>query len=96
MLALCLEMPPRSASVPTMKPAMFCRNSSGTPRWLASSMKCVPFSAASASRAPLLARMPTGWPWIAPKPVTSVEPHSGLNSCSSLPSTRRAMISRAS
>ncbi|EWS62348.1 hypothetical protein Y695_04425 [Hydrogenophaga sp. T4] len=95
-LALCLAIPPRSASVPTMKPGMFCRNSSGTPRWLASSMKCAPFRADSASSAPLLARMATGWPWIAPKPVTSVSPHNGLNSWKALPSSSRAMISRAS
>jgi hypothetical protein len=28
-----------------MKPVMFCRNTSGTLRWLHSSMKCAPFSA---------------------------------------------------
>ena len=33
-------IPPASASRPTMKPVMFCRNSSGTPRWSHSSTKC--------------------------------------------------------
>ena len=43
-LAPSLAMPPRSRTcVPTMKPVMFCRNTSGTPRWLQSSMKCAPF-----------------------------------------------------
>ena len=45
---------------PTMKPVMFCRNSSGMPRWQHSSMKCAPFSADSENRMPLLATMPTG------------------------------------
>ena len=31
--------------LPTMKPVMFCRNTSGMLRWLQSSMKCAPFSA---------------------------------------------------
>ena len=53
-------MPRRSASLPTMKPATFCRNSSGTPRRLQSSMKCVAFSADSENRTPLFARMPIG------------------------------------
>ena len=37
-----LAMPPASYFLPTMKPVMFCRNSSGMPRWQASSMKCAP------------------------------------------------------
>src|SRR5690606_17466356 len=45
---------------PTMKPVMFCRNTSGIPRWLHSSMKCAPLSALSENRMPLLATMPTG------------------------------------
>ena len=32
---------------PTMKPVMFCRKTSGMPRWQQSSMKCAPFSADS-------------------------------------------------
>ncbi|MOA14154.1 hypothetical protein D3C78_1342400 [compost metagenome] len=59
-LAPCLAMPPASYFWPTMKPVMFCRNSSGMPRWQASSMKCAPFCAASANRMPLLARMAIG------------------------------------
>ena len=47
-------------SRPTMKPVMFCRNTSGMPRWAHSSMKCAPFSALSENRMPLLATMPTG------------------------------------
>ena len=38
-----------------MKPVMFCRNTSGMPRWQHSSMKCAPFSADSVNRMPLLA-----------------------------------------
>ena len=59
-LAPSLAMPPASYFRPTMKPVMFCRNTSGMPRWLHSSMKCAPFSADSENRMPLLARMPTG------------------------------------
>jgi hypothetical protein len=43
-----------------MKPVMFCRNSSGMPRWPHSSMKCAAFSADSLNRMPVLATMPTG------------------------------------
>ncbi len=53
-------MPSASYFLPTMKPVMFCRNTSGMPRWLHSSMKCAPFSADSENRMPLLATMPTG------------------------------------
>jgi hypothetical protein len=74
--APCLAMPPCSYSRPTMKPVMFCRNSSGMPRWSHSSMKCAPFIADSANRTPLLATMPTGWPWMCAKPVTRVSPYS--------------------
>src|SRR3972149_2456727 len=55
-----LAMPPASYFLPTMKPVMFCRNTSGMPRWLHSSMKCVPLSADSANSTPLLATMPAG------------------------------------
>ena len=55
-----LAMPPASYLRPTMKPVMFCRKSSGMPRWAQSSMKCAPFSADSENRMPLLATMPTG------------------------------------
>ena len=57
-----LAMPPRSYCRPTMKPVMFCRKMSGTPRKLQSSMKCVVFSADSENRTPLLAMMPTRKP----------------------------------
>ena len=53
-------MPPASALRPTMKPVMFCRNTSGMPRWQASSTKCAPFCADSEKSTPLLARMATG------------------------------------
>ena len=59
-LAPSLAMPRFSYSLPTMKPVMFCRKSSGMPRWLHSSTKCAPFSADSLNRMPLLATMPTG------------------------------------
>jgi hypothetical protein len=73
-LAPSLAMPPVSYFRPTMKPVMFCRNSSGTLRWLHSSTKCAAFSALSENRMPLLATMPTGMPWMCAKPVTSVVP----------------------
>ena len=73
-LAPSLAMPPASYSRPTMKPTMFCRNSSGMRRWQHSSMKCAALSALSENRMPLLPRMPTGMPWMCAKPVTSVVP----------------------
>src|SRR3546814_4410820 len=45
-----LAMPAFSYLRPTMKPVMFCRNTSGMPRWLHSSMKCAPLSALSENR----------------------------------------------
>ena len=51
-----------------MKPVMFCRNRIGTLRWSHSSMKCAPLSEDSENSTPLLARMPTGRPWIWAKP----------------------------
>ena len=59
-------------------------------------MKCAPFSADSENRMPLLATMPTGWPWMRAKPVTSVVPYSALNSWNREPSTIRAITSRTS
>jgi hypothetical protein len=53
-------MPPASYSVPTMKPVMFCRKTSGIFRLQQSSMKWAPFCADSANSTPLFARMPTG------------------------------------
>ena len=73
-LAPSLAMPPASAAWPTMKPEMFCRNTSGMPSRQHSSMKCAPFSALSENRMPLLARMPTGCRGCAAKPHTSVVP----------------------
>ena len=55
-----------------MKPVMFCRNTSGMPRRLQSSMKCVALSADSEKSTPLFAMMPTRNPWSRAKPVTSV------------------------
>ncbi len=57
---------------PTMKPVMFCRKTSGMPRSVHSSMKCVALSADSENRTPLLATMPTSRPWMRAKPVTIV------------------------
>ena len=67
-------IPRFSYSLPTIKPVMFCRNSSGTPRAQHSSTKCAPLSALSENRMPLLAMMPTGMPMIRAKPHTSVSP----------------------
>ncbi len=76
-----------------MKPEMFCRNTSGIPRWSHSSMKCAPFWADSLNSTPLLAMMPTGCPWMCANPVTSVVPYSRLNSWNSLASTMRPITS---
>ena len=73
-LAPSRAMPLFSYSRPTMKPEMFCRKTSGMPRWLHSSMKCAPLSADSLKRMPLLATMPTGWPQMCANPQTSVSP----------------------
>ncbi|MNJ61167.1 hypothetical protein D3C77_569410 [compost metagenome] len=73
-LAPCLAMPSASYLPPTMKPEMFCRNSSGILRLQASSMKCAPFWALSENSTPLLARMATGWPQMRAKPHTRLAP----------------------
>ncbi len=67
-------IPPSSYSLPTMKPAMFWRNTSGTLRWSQSWMKCAAFNADSLNRIPLFATIPTRKPMIRPKPQTSVSP----------------------
>ncbi len=67
-------MPSFSYLRPTMKPVMFCRNTSAILRWQHSSMKCAPFVADSENRMPLFATMPTGCPQMCAKPVTSVVP----------------------
>ena len=67
-------MPAFSYFWPTMKPVMFCRNSSGMRRRLLSCTKCAPFSADSENSMPLFATMPTGQPQMRAKPHTSVEP----------------------
>ena len=59
-LAPSLAIPAFSYLRPTMKPVMFCRNTSGMPRWAHNSMKCAPFSALSENRMPLFATIPTG------------------------------------
>jgi hypothetical protein len=61
-LAPLRAMPSFSYLRPTMKPVIFCRNTSGILRWQHSSMKWVPFSADSENRMPLLAMMPTWTP----------------------------------
>ena len=58
--APCLAIPSASYRAPTMKPVIFCKNTSGVPRWLHSCMKCAPFIADSENKMPLLATMPTG------------------------------------
>ncbi len=95
-LAPSRAMPLFSYSLPTMKPEMFCRKTSGIRRWLHSSMKCAPLSADSLNRIPLLATMPTSWPQIRAKPQTSVSAYSRLNSWNRLPSTTRRITSRTS
>ena len=69
-----LAMPPASYSLPTMNPLMFWRKTSGTPRWLQSSMKCAALSADSLNRTPLFATMPTRKPSMRAKPQTMVVP----------------------
>ena len=69
-----LAIPPASASFPTMKPVMFCRKTSGIPRWSQSSMKCAALSALSLKRIPLFATIPTRKPKIRAKPHTTVVP----------------------
>mmetsp|Transcript_22770 Transcript_22770/g.73268 ORF Transcript_22770/g.73268 Transcript_22770/m.73268 type:complete len:234 (-) Transcript_22770:667-1368(-) len=95
-LAPSLAMPPFSYLRPTMNPVMFCRNSSGMPRWEHSSMKCAPFTALSLNRIPLLATMPTGLPYRRAKPVTREVPYMALNSSKREPSTMRAITLRTS
>ena len=77
-LAPSLAIPPASYWRPTMKPVMFCRNSSGIPRWLHSSMKWAPFNALSEKSTPLLATTPTGYPQMREKPQTRGFPVPGL------------------
>ena len=69
-----LAMPPASYFLPTMKPVMFCRNTSGIFRWLHSSTKCAPLTELSENSTPLLAMIPTGRPITWAKPQTSVVP----------------------
>mmetsp|Transcript_6016 Transcript_6016/g.18087 ORF Transcript_6016/g.18087 Transcript_6016/m.18087 type:complete len:206 (+) Transcript_6016:468-1085(+) len=89
-------MPSCSYVLPTIKPVIFCRKTSGMPRCEHSWMKCEPLSAESGKSAPLLATMPTLRPSMVAKAVTSVVPYSALNSCTEPPSTTRSMISRTS
>jgi hypothetical protein len=57
-----------------MNPVMFCRNTSGMPRRLQSSMKCAPLRLDSLKRMPLLATMPTSKPQMRANPHTRVSP----------------------
>ena len=59
-LAPSLAMPFCSYSLPTMKPVMFWRKTSGIFRRQHISMKWVALSALSEKSTPLLARIPTG------------------------------------
>ncbi|COZ40818.1 Uncharacterised protein [Mycobacterium tuberculosis] len=56
-------------------------------------MKCAPLSADSLNNTPLLATIPTGWPWTRANAVTRVLPYLALNSLNSLPSTIRTTTS---
>src|SRR6266480_2667783 len=79
-----------------MYPVMCWRNTNGVPVWLHSWMNWAAFWDESEKSTPLLARIPTGKPCTCAHPVTSVGPYRILNSSKRLPSTTRAMISRAS
>ena len=52
-------MPARSASVPTMKPVVFCSQTIGSAAWLQLWMKCVTLVLPAGSSGPLLVTMPT-------------------------------------
>ena len=75
------------------EPVMFCGNTSGTTRFVAQFDEMRPLTADSPNSTPLLATMPTGWPWMWANPVTSVVPYSALNSLNSPPSTMRVITS---
>ena len=62
----CLIMPTCSTSLPTMKPVVFCRYTSGVPDWLHSCMNCVALFDPCGSIGPLLPMKPQGWPSMAP------------------------------
>jgi len=80
-----------------MNPVTLCRKISGVSVWLASRMNSVAFLASSLNRTPrVLARMPTGKPWIEAQPVAMLVPQRGLYSEKRDPSTIRAMTSRGS
>ena len=69
-----LMIPSCSYFLPTMNPVVFCKNKSGVWLWLQSWMNCAPLFADSLKSVPLLARIPTGKPWMCAQPHTSVEP----------------------
>ena len=58
-------MPARSASLPTMKPVVFCSQTIGTPSWQHDWTKCVTLVLPAGSSGPLLVTMPTRKPPIA-------------------------------
>ena len=89
-IAPCLMIPPCSYSLPTMYPVVFCRKISGVSVWLASRMNSVAFFDSSLNRTPrVLARMPTGKPWIDAQPVAMPAPQRCLYSEKREPSTIR-------
>ena len=73
-LAPCLMIPFCSYCLPTMKPVVFCKNTSGTSLLLQSWMNCAPLLALSLKIVPLLAMIPTGNPWIWAQPQSIVLP----------------------
>ncbi len=73
-LAPCRAIPSASYFWPTIKPVMFCRNTSGIFLCEQSSTKCAPLTALSLNNTPLLAIMPMGMPITWANPQTSVVP----------------------
>ncbi|MNP32706.1 hypothetical protein D3C76_1259040 [compost metagenome] len=92
----CLITPSCSDSVPTMKPVVLCRNSSGTLPCSQSWMNCAALAAPWGVMGPLLPIRPQGRPSIRRWPQTVWLSNSFLKSRNSDPSAMRAMISRTS
>ena len=79
-----------------MKPVMFCRNTSGMPRWSHSSMKCAPFSADSENRIAVVGDDADRVAVDAGEAGDQRRAVLGLELVEPLPSTIRAITSRTS